>query len=139
MPIRILTGIVNIGSNGPKSGSVRIGFVPHARINGDATVVERGEVGPAIRFSGVPAKMVALRQTAVQVVSEPMKFIVNDTITRDSLTIRWRGVGSCFSEEISYLVFGEVPEVIRIPPRLTPVGPRGPRIPPRGRSKKRKR
>jgi hypothetical protein len=131
MPVRILTGIVNVGSApGPKAGSVTIGFNPFARTAGTVPIVELGEVGPAARFNSVPGKMVALRQISIPVSSDNMRFRVDDDITRDDLTIRWSGDGACFSEEISFLVFGEVPEPIPVPPRLPvkPVRP-GPRVP----------
>lgn len=122
MALRILTGIVNITSSGPKSGRVRIGFNPHARISGDATVVERRTIGPAGRFPAAPAKHVALRQiTLIDLDATTNRFTVNDSITRDSITIRWRGRGGSFSEEISYLVIGEVAD----PAPARRPGPRG--------------
>jgi hypothetical protein len=153
MPIRILTGFVNVREataqqggtvrTGPKQGTVRIGFNPHELIEGDAPIADRGEVGPAARFNKVPGKMVALRQISILPPSDPSKsdflrFTVGDEITRDNLTISWSGDGACFSEEISYLVFGEVPETIPVhrPPRRIP----GPQVPsPRRRSKKGKK
>ena len=107
MALRILTGIVNIG-NGPRNGRVRIGFNPHRRINGDATLTERRTIGAAGDFLAVPGKHVALRQiTIISGLGNP-EFIVNDGINRNRLSIRWRGKRGAFSEEISYLVIGEV-------------------------------
>jgi hypothetical protein len=126
MPLRILTGIVAIGPRGPKSGNVRIQFNPHRRIDGDANVTERGTVGPAGRFAAVPAKHVALRQiTLIDTDAAINRFTVNDAITRDALRISWKGRGASFSEEISYLVVGEVPEPLRPPPGRLPRKPRG--------------
>ncbi|HUG38739.1 MAG TPA: hypothetical protein VML54_17405 [Candidatus Limnocylindrales bacterium] len=109
--MRILTGIVNITSDGPKSGTVRIRFNPHEKLDGDVSVVERGTIGPAGRFVAVPAKHVALRQiTFIDLDSAKNRFSVGDEITRDRLRITWSGTGASFSEEISYLVIGEVPD-----------------------------
>jgi hypothetical protein len=136
MAIRILTGIVNIGTTpGPKNGTVRIGFNPFALIAGPVPIVELGEVGPAVRFNSVPAKMVALRQISILIPTDEMRFTVNDEITRDDLTITWHGKGACFSEEISFLVFGEVPDPIPVPPRPPRRIP-GPHVPSPRRAKK---
>ena len=109
MALRILAGIVNITSTGPKSGKVRIGFNPHVRIDGDASLAERTTIGPAGRFLAVPAKHVALRQiTFIDLDSDTNRFSVGDSIDRDRLRITWKGTGASFSEEISYLVIGEV-------------------------------
>ena len=111
MALRILTGIVNITKDGPKSGVVRIGFNPHVRISGDASLAERKTIGPAGRFVAAPAKHVALRQiTFFDLDSDKNRFSVGDEIDRDVLRITWNGTGASFSEEISYLVIGEVPD-----------------------------
>jgi hypothetical protein len=115
MALRILGGMVNITSDGPKNGRVAIGFNPHDLVDGDAALAERTTLGPAGRFTAVPLKMVALRQITL-IGTFPMgdyRFRVNDEITRDDLVISWHGDGPAFSEEISYLVIGEVPD----PPR----------------------
>ena len=135
MALRVLSGLLNIRSTGPKSGSVRIGFNPHVRTQGTIGVVERATIGPAGRFVAVPAKIIALRQiTALGL--EPMpdyKFRLADTISRDSIRIRWSGVGPAFTEEVSYMIIGEVPDPA--PPRgptRRPRRPRGePKRPPR--------
>jgi hypothetical protein len=133
MALRILAGIVNITRNGPKSGVVRIRFNPHERISGDVGLAERRAIGPAGRFIAVPAKHVALRQiNLMDTDSTNNRFTVNDEINRDRLVIRWSGTNACFSEEISYLVAGEVPDPVVIP---LPPGP----IRPRRRTKKRRR
>ena len=112
MALRVLSGFVNVKSTGPKSGRVRIGFDPHEKIAGDANPIERRTIGPAGRFVSTPAKLIALRQIAA-IGLTPMptyKFRLGDTITRDDLEITWSGSGPAFSEEISYLVIGEVPD-----------------------------
>ena len=48
MALRILTGIVNITRNGPKSGTVSIGFNPHQQIDGDVGLIERTTLGPQV-------------------------------------------------------------------------------------------
>src|SRR5262245_21374181 len=135
MALRILSGFVNIGNNpGPKNGRVAIRFSDHQLIDGDATIIERRTIGPAGRFIATPAKHVALRQitafsgTSGGPLSEAMPtytFKVDDEITRDDLVISWSGTGPAFSEDISYLVIGEVPE--RITPRPPLVRPRAKR------------
>lgn len=110
MALRILTGIVNISRTGPKNGRVRIRFNPHQRIDGDASLIERRTIGAAGDFVATPGKLVALRQIALLDLggTSTYRFIVNDTITRQRLTISWRGHSTAFSEEISYMVIGEV-------------------------------
>jgi hypothetical protein len=134
MALRVLSGLVNIRSSGPKSGSVRIGFNPHQRTQGTVGVVERATVGPAGRFVAVPAKIIALRQITLLGIG-PMpdyKFRLADTISRDSIRIRWSGVGPAFSEEVSYMIIGEVPDPqpSRAPVRR-PSRPSRPKRPPR--------
>ena len=137
MALRILSGIVKIG-NGPKNGSVRIRFNPHERIDGDAPVQERRTIGAAGDFVSEPAKLIALRQISLHVPVEPtlvfttktMKLRLGDTITANRLTITWSGVGQSFTEEISYMVIGEVAD----PPVPAP----GPPLPPRGRNRRSK-
>ena len=126
MALRILSGFVNIG-NGPKNGQVRIRFNPHQRIDGDAPVIERRTIGASGDFVSEPAKLIALRQISLHVPVEPttvfttktMKLRLGDTITANRLTITWNGVGQSFTEEISYMVIGEVadpPVPIPFPP-----------------------
>jgi len=113
MALRILTGLVNVSSGGPKTGNVTISFNPHQRSAGTVGVVERTTIGPAGRFIAVPGKVVALRQIKLIGV-DPMSdysFRLNDSISRDALTIRWRATGPAFTEEISYMVVGEVPDL----------------------------
>jgi len=120
MALRVLSGFVNVKSTGPKSGRVRIGFDPHQKISGDANPVERKTIGPSGRFVSTPAKLIALRQVSL-IGLDPMadyKLRLGDTITRDDLEITWSGKGPAFSEEISYLVIGEVPD-----PRSATKGP----------------
>jgi hypothetical protein len=112
MALRVLSGFVNVKSTGPKNGRVRIGFDPHEKISGDANPVERKTIGPSGRFVSAPAKLIALRQISL-IGLDPVpdyKFRLGDTITRDDLEITWSGKGPAFSEEISYLVIGEVPD-----------------------------
>ena len=112
MALRVLSGFVNVKSTGPKSGRVRIGFDPHEKISGDANPIERKTIGPSGRFTSAPAKIIALRQVSL-IGLDPMpdlKLRLGDTITRDDLEITWSGKGPAFSEEISYLVIGEVPD-----------------------------
>jgi hypothetical protein len=112
MALRVLSGLVNVKSSGPKNGRVRIGFDPHQKISGDASPVERRTIGPAGRFISIPAKIIALRQISL-IGLDPMadyKLRLGDTITRDDLEITWSGKGPAFSEEISYMVIGEVPD-----------------------------
>jgi hypothetical protein len=109
MALRILTGIVNVSRNGPKSGTVSIGFNPHRRIAGTVQVIERSTIGPAGRFLATPGKHVALRQiTLIDTDATVNRFTINDRINSDRLQIHWSGRGASFSEEISYLVIGEV-------------------------------
>jgi hypothetical protein len=112
MALRVLSGFVNVKSTGPKNGRVRIGFDPHEKISGDANPVERKTIGPSGRFKSVPAKIIALRQVSL-IGLDPIpdyKLRLGDTITRDDLEITWSGKGPAFSEEISYMVIGEVPD-----------------------------
>ena len=125
MALRILTGIVNITSRGPKSGAVSIGFNPHTRIAGTIGLTERKTIGPAGRFLETPAKHVALRQiTLIDTDATVNRFTVNDRVNRDRLRISWSGKGASFSEEISYLVIGEVADPR---PPITPIRPIRPR------------
>jgi hypothetical protein len=124
MALRVLSGFVKIGDNpGPKNGRVAIRFSDHQLIDGDATIVERRTIGPEGRFVATPAKHVALRQiTLIGVGGASMPnytFRLGDEITRDDLVITWNGSGPAFSEEVSYMVVGEVPD-----PRAPIVGRR---------------
>lgn len=123
MALRILSGFVNITSAGPKNGQVRIRFNPHERIGGDAQVIERRTIGPAGRYGSEPAKLIALRQITL-LGFDPMPdstFRLGDTINRDEITITWNGSGPAFSEEVSYMIIGEVPDPApaRRPRRIT--------------------
>lgn len=112
MAIRVLSGFVNIKSTGPKSGRVRIGFDPHQKISGPVNIAERKTIGPSGRFISAPAKIIGLRQITL-IGLDPMrdyKFRLGDTLTRDDLEITWSGSGPAFSEEVSYMVIGEVPD-----------------------------
>ncbi len=64
MPLRILSGLIGI-RKAVSGGQVTIGFNPHVLVSGpdDATVTERRQIGPAGRFTTVPTKLIALRQT----------------------------------------------------------------------------
>jgi len=135
MALRVLSGLVNIRSTGPKNGSVRIGFNPHQRTQGTVSVVERATIGPAGRFVATPAKIIALRQIRL-IAASPMpdyEFRLADEISRDSIRIRWNGVGPAFSEEVSYMVIGEVPDSAPAPAPIPGLVPRRVR---RGRKSK---
>jgi hypothetical protein len=139
MALRILSGFVNITSSGPKNGQVRIRFNPHERIDGDAPVIEQRTIGPAGRYVSTPAKLIALRQITL-LGFNPLPdstFRLGDTINRDQITITWNGSGPAFSEEVSYMIVGEVPDPAprpdRRPARSTPSRTTSrPKRPPRG-------
>jgi len=141
MALRVLSGFVNIASTGPKAGQVRIRFNPHERIDGDAPVIERRTIGPAGQFTSARAKHIVLRQITLSG-SDPKAdstFRLGDTINQDQITITWNGSGPAFSEEVSYMIIGEVADPVPIPkPPLVPRvrAARSKKAPARGKRRK---
>jgi hypothetical protein len=60
---------------------------------------------------------VAARQFAIIDVSPDADYRlrINDTVTTSSITISWAGTGPIFSEEIPFMIVGEVPDALSIP------------------------
>jgi hypothetical protein len=129
MTLRILSGMVFIPRGGTRSGSVEISFEPFALANSSNAAFElrkRRRIGPGGRFA--PASIVAPRQFGILTVLGDggyYRINVDDRVTRDSITIRWkRRGGRVEKEEIGFMVVGDVPGPATLPPRpTTPVRP----------------
>ncbi len=114
MATRVVSGIIFPGTALVGDNEVTISFNPHERTSGTANVSERREVGPDGGFTSTPCKAVSLRQ--IEVKGNPFQddagFIVDDDISPDTLTVRWRHKKEGFISEITYMVIGEVPDPV---------------------------
>ena len=77
----------------------------------------------------------AARQFAIIDVSRDTDYRlrINDTVTTSSITISWAGTGPIFSEEIPFMIVGEVPDALSIPDARPRKRPRRPSRPSRRR------
>jgi len=137
MALRILSGMIFIPRGGSIRGSVEISFNPFELTDASNSAFElrkRREIGPRGRFVQRPASMVAARQFALLFPlphSGSYRGRINDTVTRDSITISWnKSGGRVDQEEIPFMIVGEVPvqpAPVSMPVRpgdgLTPVRP----------------
>jgi hypothetical protein len=126
MALRILSGILFI-NDGPKNGSAVITFSPFTLATAPNTVSlnKARVIGANGAFRNPPASIVAARQFAIIDVSPDTDYRlrINDTVTTSSITISWAGTGPIFSEEIPFMIVGEVPDALSIPdarPRTRP-------------------
>jgi hypothetical protein len=125
MALRILSGMIFVPRGGTRQGSVEVTFNPFELANASNEAFElrkRREIGPSGRFVESPASIVAARQFDVLTGAGGSDFRgrINDTVTRDSITISWNApAGRVDQEEIPFLVVGEVPEgvAVALPPR----------------------
>jgi hypothetical protein len=136
MALRILSGMLFI-NGGPKNGAAVITFSPFTLATAPRTVSlnKARVIGANGVFRHPPASIVAARQFAIIDVSPDADYRlrINDTVTTSSITISWAGTGPIFSEEIPFMIVGEVPDALSIPD----VRPR--RRPPRSRKPSRRR
>jgi hypothetical protein len=131
MTLRILSGMVFIPRGGTQSGSVEISFEPFALANSSNTAFElrkRRRIGPGGRFAAIPASIVGARQFGILTILGDggyYRINIDDRVTRDSITIRWkRRKGRVDQEEIGFMIVGDVPGPVTLPPRpTTPVRP----------------
>jgi hypothetical protein len=120
MALRILSGMIFIPRGGTARGSVTISFDPFQITNRSSPIIElrkEQEIGPRGRFRRRPVSMVAARQFAIFTLSTNPRVNLSDTVTRDSINIRWRTSADSAridQEEIPFLVIGEVPDVVPI-------------------------
>jgi hypothetical protein len=121
MALRILSGMIFIPRGGTARGSVAISFNPFQLTNSSNPGFElrkEQEIGPRERFVRRPVSMVAARQFAIMMISSNPRVTLNDTVTRDSITIRWHTsarTARIDQEEIPFLIIGEVPDFVPIP------------------------
>lgn len=137
MALRILSGMLFI-NDGPKNGAATITFNPLVLSAAPATVSLRKArvIGADGDFTRRPASIVAARQFAILDVDSTYRLRINDTVTVTSVTIGWAGTGPVFSEEIPFMIIGEVPDQVPIP-SIRPPLPR-PRRRRRGQMARRK-
>ena len=126
MAIRVLSGMIFIPNGGSRQGNVTISFNPFALANASNALFElrkRTEVGPTGRFIRRPASIVAARQFDIVPIGRDFRVNLSDTVTRDSINIRWRPSQRIDQEEIPFMVIGEVPDpvTVRVPGRGTTV------------------
>lgn len=120
MALRILSGMIFVPNGGTARGIVVISFNPFqlsARSNPAFELRKEQEIGPRERFLRRPVTMVAARQFAILALSSSPRVKLNDTVTRDSITISWNTSASTAridQEEIPFLVIGEVPDMVPI-------------------------
>lgn len=133
MALRILTGMLFI-NGGPKNGRAIISHSPFRLVSAPSTVSLRKArvIGADGTFASPPAVMVASRQFAILDVSPDTDYRlrINDTVTTTVLTISWAGTGPIFSEEIPFIVVGEVGDRFAVP-GVPPGGSPRPRRPSR--------
>jgi hypothetical protein len=128
MALRILSGMIFVPHGGAALCNVEIGFNPFQLIASSLPGIElrkKQEIGPSGRFIRRPASMVAARQFAIMPMDSTWRVKLNDTVTRDSITISWRSKTSRVDqEEIPFMIIGEVPEAVPVPtlpPEVPPV------------------
>jgi len=117
MAIRVLSGIIFIPNGGSRRGNVTISFNPFALANTSNARFElrkRTEVGPSGRFIRRPASIVAARQFDIVPIGSDFRVNLSDTVTRDSINIRWRPSRRIDQEEIPFMVIGEVPDPVPV-------------------------
>jgi hypothetical protein len=120
MALRVLSGMIFIPNGGSRRGSITISFNPFAVANASYALFElrkRTEVGPTGRFIRRPASIVAARQFDIIPVGQDFRVNLSDTVTRDSINIRWRPSTRIDQEEIPFMIIGEVPDpvAVRVP------------------------
>jgi hypothetical protein len=122
--------MIFIPRGGLQQGSAVISFIPFDLANASNARIElrkKTEVGPTGRFVRRPASMVAVRQFDIVPVARDFRVNINDTVTRDSITISWRArTARVDQEEIPFLIIGEVPDpapvvTVQLPPGSTVV------------------
>jgi hypothetical protein len=120
MALRILSGMIFIPGGGTARGSVEISFNPFQLSSSSNPAFElrkEQEIGPRGRFLRRPVSMVAARQFAIMTISSNPRVTLNDTVTRDSIRIRWHTsarTARIDQEEIPFLIIGEVPDPVSI-------------------------
>jgi hypothetical protein len=118
MALRILSGMLFI-NGGPKNGAAVITFSPFTLATAPRTVSlnKARVIGANGTFRHPPSSIVAARQFAIIDVSPDADYRlrINDTVTTSSITISWAGTGPIFSEEIPFMIVGEVPDALSIP------------------------
>ncbi len=119
MALRILSGLIWANPNAvPQAGGfARISFNPLALVAATPGVQLRKlkSVGGDGDFLSSPASIISARQFIIGHGSD-VTFGINDTVTADEMTVRWRGhaVGNVH-EEIPFLIVGEVAD----PPQVS--------------------
>jgi hypothetical protein len=118
MALRILSGMLFI-NGGPKNGAAVITFSPFTLATAPRTVSlnKARVIGANGTFRHPPSSIAAARQFAIIDVSPDADYRlrINDTVTTSSITISWAGTGPIFSEEIPFMIVGEVPDALSIP------------------------
>jgi hypothetical protein len=118
MALRILSGMLFI-DGGPKNGTAVLSFNPFELTNAPATVSLKKVrvIGANGDFTHSPASIVAARQFVIVGVDPPAtdRLRIDDTVTSSSITISWGGTGPTFSEEIPFMIVGEVADSIKLP------------------------
>jgi hypothetical protein len=118
MALRILSGMLFI-NGGSKNGAAVITFSPFTLATAPRTVSlnKARVIGANGTFRHPPSSIVAARQFAMIDVSPDADYRlrINDTVTTSSITISWAGTGPIFSEEIPFMIVGEVPDALSIP------------------------
>ena len=118
MALRILSGMLFI-NGGPKNGAAVITFSPFTLATAPRTVSlnKARVIGANGTFRHPPSSIVAARQFAIIDVSPDTDYRlrISDTVTTSSITISWAGTGPIFSEEIPFMIVGEVADALSIP------------------------
>ena len=118
MALRILSGMLVI-DGGPKNGAAVITFSPFTLATAPRTVSlnKARVIGANGTFRHPPSSIVAARQFAIIDVSPDTDYRlrISDTVTTSSITISWAGTGPIFSEEIPFMIVGEVADALSIP------------------------
>lgn len=118
MALRLLSGMLFI-NGGPKNGAAVITFSPFtlATAPNSVSLNKARVIGANGAFRHPPASIVTARQFAIIDVSPDTDYRlrINDTVTTSQITISWAGTGPIFSEEIPFMIVGEVPDALSLP------------------------
>lgn len=123
--LRILSGTVYVPRGGTSLGGFIINFYPLSLSAAEPGVELRNtkEIGARGPFISAPATIVTARQFTITEGDQLYEFVnINDTVTRESLTVDWareRDANPVYVEEVPFMAIGQV----RVGGRPSPGGP----------------
>jgi hypothetical protein len=112
MALRILSGMLKVPRGGTVRGDAVITFEPFELSSATPSSTELRKMrvqGAPGRFVRRPSTIIAARQFGA-LAHVHAQFRIEDDVLRDSMTITWNNDGGSFTDEIPFIVVGEVPE-----------------------------